>query len=163
MEIKWSSEQLSIYNWFTIGSGNALLRARAGSAKTTTLVEGLNRSNVSSMLYVVFNKRNQLEAEKKITNKNVTVKTLHSLGFSYVLKNWRGVKASSYTEFSRVKTLYPDAPKQIDFEKERSLMLRIAKWSRRVTGRLVFQSATPKLCTQRLPGVSISTAAPGML
>jgi len=115
----WSPQQKEIFNWFIIGKGNLIVRARAGAAKTSSIIEGLNRANASSALYAVFNKKNQLEAEKKITNKNVNVKTLHSVGFSFILKNWRGVRASGYTEFGRIKKLYPDAPEQVIFQGSR--------------------------------------------
>ncbi len=114
--MNWSSEQKSIFNYFTIGKGNAIVRARAGSGKTSTLIEGLNRANVSSALYITFNKKNQLDAEKKITNKNVTVKTAHSVGYCAILKNWKGVKASGWTEFGRIKGLEPEAPALVHFQ-----------------------------------------------
>lgn len=118
--IQWSTQQKEIFNFFILGRGNAVVTARAGAAKTTTIIEGLNRANASSMLYAVFNKKNQLEAEKKITNKDkVNVKTLHSIGFSFILKNWRGVRASGYAEFARIKDLYPDAPEQVVFQAAR--------------------------------------------
>ena len=113
---KWTPQQLAIFNWFIMGKGNILIRARAGCTKTTVCVEGLNRSNTPDSAYFVFAKKNQLEAEKKITNKKVTVKTFHGYGYGIVLKHWRGVKASSYAEFGRVKSLEPAAPKQIIFQ-----------------------------------------------
>jgi superfamily I DNA/RNA helicase len=115
-EIKWSSQQKAFFNHVIMGRGNGILRARAGTGKTATIVESLNRCNVSSALYIVFNKKNQIEAEKKILNKNVSVKTAHSVGFSFILKNWRGVRASGYTEYKRIKEIYPDAPEQVIFQ-----------------------------------------------
>lgn len=118
-QLNWSSEQLAIFNWFQIGRGNLLVEARAGSAKTTTIIEGLNRANVPSALYTVFNKRNQIEAEEKISNQKVIVKTLHGVGFGILANHWRGIKASGYTEFERIQTLYPDAEKQAIFQAAR--------------------------------------------
>ncbi len=114
--IKHSSEQLDIINWFQIGKGNSIVRARAGSGKTYTIVQGLNKANASSALYAVFNKRNQVEAVTKITNPKVSVKTLHSVGYGFVLNNWRGVRASGFAEYGRCKQLAPDAPPMVLFQ-----------------------------------------------
>lgn len=112
---EFSSEQKAVFNWFAIGKENLCVEARAGAAKTTSIMEGLNRANVPSALYAVFNKKNQIEAQGKITNPKVVVKTLHSVGFGIVLQHWRGVQANSFTEYERVQTLYPEAPKQVIF------------------------------------------------
>lgn len=114
--IEYSTEQKTIWNWFILGKNHAVIDAVAGSGKTFSLVEGLNRSSSPRQLYCVFGKRNQLEAEKKITNKKVQVSTYHSLGFRAILQNWRGVKANSYTEFGRVKEIEPTAPAQVHFQ-----------------------------------------------
>ena len=119
MEHKHSTEQKTIFNWFILGRNHAAIEAVAGSGKTYTLIHGLNISNSPKMLYCVFGKRNQVEAEKKITNKKVQVSTYHSLGYKMILANWRGVKANSYTEFGRVKQLAPDAPAQVHFQVSR--------------------------------------------
>lgn len=114
--INWTSQQKAFFNHATIGQGNVILRARAGTGKTTTIIEALNRCNATSALYVVFNKRIQEEAQKKITNKNVAVRTAHSVGFGFILANWRGVKANASCEFFRMKKLYSDAPSQVLFQ-----------------------------------------------
>ena len=117
--ITHSQQQLAILNWFQIGRGNAVVRARAGSGKTYTITQGLNKANASSALYAVFNKRNAEEACGKITNKNVTVKTLHAIGYGFILANWKGVRANAYCEFGRIKQLFPDAPAQVIFQTSR--------------------------------------------
>lgn len=113
---KWSDEQQAIFKWFENETGNAIVRALAGTAKTTTIIEGLNRAKEKSMAYFVFNKRNQVEAIEKIKNPNVTVKTLHSIGFSLLLEHWRGVRGDGYTEYNRIKKLAPDAPAFVMFQ-----------------------------------------------
>lgn len=111
----WSDEQIAIFSYFESGKGNAIVRARAGSGKSTTIIEGLNRAKEDSCLYAVFNKLLQTEAVGKITNQKVDIRTMHSLGFSFILKNWRGVRADGFTEYNRIKNLCPDAPKQFFF------------------------------------------------
>lgn len=110
---KWTGEQEAIFGWFESGNGNGMGNALPGCTKTSTSVEGINRAPACKTLYTVFNKKNQLEAEEKITNRNVAVKTLHSLGFSFISQSWRGVRGDYSTEWNRVESLYPDAPKQI--------------------------------------------------
>lgn len=117
--LDYSTEQKTIFNWFVMGRKPAIIEAVAGSGKTSTLIEGLNRASSPNMLYCVFGKRNQLDAEKRITNKKVQVSTYHSLGFRMILNVWRGVRANGYTEFGRVKSLAPDAPAQVHFQTAR--------------------------------------------
>ena len=122
----WNKQQLAIFAWFTGAARNCqnlIIRARAGTGKTTTIIEGLNQAKERNVLYAVFNKKNQLEASERISNQNVSVKTLHSVGFGIILKNWRGVRASGYTEFGRAKSLFPDSPKQIHFQVARLVSL----------------------------------------
>ena len=110
-----TTEQLGIKNHFIMGRGDFFVRAKAGSSKTFTSILGLNAANASQTAYLVFGKLNQLEAVPKITNDKVTVVTFHSIGFSFVRKNWRGVCANGYTEFGRIEKLFPDAPRRIIF------------------------------------------------
>lgn len=112
MKHNWTEEQEKIFTWFKRGTGNLVIEARAGAAKTTTLLQGLNYSNVDNSLYMVFNKTNQTHAEKNIHNPKVTAKTLHSIGFSILRYHWRGIVGNNYVEYERIAKLYPDAPKQ---------------------------------------------------
>lgn len=112
---KWTEQQEDIFNWFETGTGNAIVTARAGTGKSTTIIEGLNRAKTDSACYTVFNKRNQVLAEPLIKNKLIQVKTLHSLGYSFIAQNWRGVRGDAWTEYNRIKNLADDAPKQIIF------------------------------------------------
>lgn len=95
----WSPQQIEIYGWFesTRQPGdkdyNAVARARAGTGKTTTLVEGVNRipKSESRILMCAYNKRIAEELVIRVTNPNVTVKTLHAVGFAAVRRYWEGV------------------------------------------------------------------------
>ena len=89
--MNWSDEQIAIFNWYASGTGNVVVEALAGTGKTTTIKEAFTyvHPDVTSILYAVFNKRNQKEAEAKITDPRVDVKTLHSLGYSFMLQRGR--------------------------------------------------------------------------
>lgn len=76
--------------------------ARAGTGKTTTIVVALALAPERRKLYAVFNKKNQREAEAKISDPNVDVLTLHALGFRFILSVWAGVKPDDAVEDDRV-------------------------------------------------------------
>lgn len=80
----WSDQQIAIFNWFETGSNHLVVRARAGTGKTTTITEGVNRAPEQNIVLCAFNKRIAEELTLKVTNPNATVKTLHSLGFACV-------------------------------------------------------------------------------
>lgn len=114
--MNWTKEQQDLINEFATGNGHFVTEAKAGSGKSTTINEGLNHAPEKSILYAVFNKKLQVEFSGKVKNPNVSVKTLHSHGFSFILKNWRGVRASGYVENNRIKQIFPDAPAQFIFQ-----------------------------------------------
>lgn len=88
-----TDQQQAIVSWFKQGqgSGNLIVRARAGCTKTTTTNEGLNVAPDKAILYGAFNKRIVAEAEEKIDNPNVTITTFHTLGFRLTKQFWVGV------------------------------------------------------------------------
>lgn len=116
----FSNEQEAIFYFALNGQGNGCINALAGSGKTGTTVECINRVSAKwptyAVGYMVFNKKNQLEAQDKIKQKNVTVKTFNSFGFSFVLANFRRCSANTFTEYGRIQSLVPrETPKQIIF------------------------------------------------
>lgn len=100
--VYWSAEQEAIFDYFQHGEGNAVIRARAGTGKTTTSKEGFSLAPENRMLYAVFNKKNQREAQEKIRDYRLEIKTLHALGFGYIIRNWAGVKPDDTVEFDRL-------------------------------------------------------------
>lgn len=102
LSIPWSDEQKAIFAHFEKGEGNLVVRARAGTGKTTTIKAAFSVAPEAKMLYAVFNKKNQKEAAEKITDSRVEVKTLHSLGFAYILRVWKGVKPDDNVEWDRI-------------------------------------------------------------
>jgi DNA helicase II / ATP-dependent DNA helicase PcrA len=77
-----SKFQKKIYQWISTGSGNAIIRAVAGSGKTTTIVEAskLLPSHKKSV-FVAFNTAIVNELKGRLPN-TIECKTLHSLGFN---------------------------------------------------------------------------------
>lgn len=111
--VKWSVEQQAIFDWFKSGDGSLLVRARAGTGKTTTIKAAFSFAPEDRMLYAVFNKKNQREAEGKITDPRVDVKTLHAVGFACIQGVWRGVKPDDDVERERVESIQKDMPEEV--------------------------------------------------
>lgn len=101
--MNWSSEQSAIFSFFASGAGNMVVQARAGTGKTTTIKEAFSHAPEARILYAVFNKKNQKEAEAKIQDPRVEVKTLHSLGFAFIKRVWRNAKPDDEVEFDRAE------------------------------------------------------------
>ena len=84
----WSPLQLAIFQEVRDGTGHLVIQARAGSAKTTTLIEAFEYIPPNKMaLFVAFSK----DVVKKLETAappNVVVSTLHSFGYQ-ALQQWR--------------------------------------------------------------------------
>jgi hypothetical protein len=89
-----SAEQLLIVEWFATGQfgRNLVVRARAGTGKTFTIVYAISRAPEKLKAYFVFGTENKLEAEAKIADPNVDVMTLHSRGLRCINSVWSGSK-----------------------------------------------------------------------
>lgn len=103
-----SVEQEAIFHWFRTGmvfnedfpgighkSKHLVVRARAGSGKTTTILKAISFAPESNILLCAFNKDIATVLQTKLDNPNAQAKTLHALGFAAVMKNWRGVKVDN--------------------------------------------------------------------
>lgn len=104
-------EQLAIFNWFRdVGQSKQntrflVVNALPGTGKTTTIIEGFKHipASVKRIAYFVFNKKNQIEAEQKITDSRVIVKTLHSYGYSVIARAWGRIKVDNYADWQRAE------------------------------------------------------------
>ena len=92
---RWSDQQRAIFEWFRAGEGNMVVRARAGTGKTTTIVEGITHAPERSILLCAFNKRIATELEEKLRNPHASAKTLHGLGFAAVRRYWSDVRVNA--------------------------------------------------------------------
>lgn len=80
MSFNWSSYQKAVFDWIENGEGNAIVDAKAGAGKTTTLVEAADRIEGSG-LFVAFNKHIQRELDEKLEDTEFICKTIHSCGY----------------------------------------------------------------------------------
>lgn len=90
----WSAQQESIFGWFTEPylSPNLIVRARAGTGKTTTIVEAVNHAPEEKILLCAFNKKIADELVSRGTR--ATAKTLHAVGLACVKLYWPDVKVN---------------------------------------------------------------------
>lgn len=112
--------QAAIYNFATNGQGNAVVNAVAGSGKSTTLVEMLNiLPKDRKILFVAFNKEiveelivktfsskdevNEIGrsnaiaiATTRMKASNITIQTLHSLGFGVLRYANKSIKLDNF-------------------------------------------------------------------
>lgn len=97
-----SKYQQDIFDSIRNGVGNLVIKASAGSGKTTTIVQAMNiiPSN-RSVLFAAFNVDIVEELKKRTAfNENVKVKTLHSLGFDLIKRHGkRNGKNVDFDEF----------------------------------------------------------------
>lgn len=126
---KWSDEQLAIFEWFRSGSGSLVVRARAGTGKTTTIKAAFSQAAEETMLYAVFNKKNQIEAQAAICDARVDIKTLHSVGFSFIKSVWSNVKPDDSVEKDRIRQVIGDsAPDEVA-----GILAKFVAWAKNTT------------------------------
>jgi DNA helicase-2/ATP-dependent DNA helicase PcrA len=95
MDFEPSVYQKKIFDFITNGVGNAVINAKAGSGKTTTLVEAMKLiPSKDKVLFVAFNKAIEEELANRLKGySNVDVRTYHGLGFA-ILRHALGKKVS---------------------------------------------------------------------
>lgn len=99
---QWSDEQRAIFQWFRLGKGNLVVSARAGTGKTTTIKVAFAFAPEGRMVYLVFNKKNQREAEREISDARVQVMTLHKAGLRVIRTVWSKATPDDRVEDARI-------------------------------------------------------------
>lgn len=87
-DIKWSDEQAKFVAWFKSGKCNYVVRARAGTGKTFTIIGGISEAPEDKIIYLVFGAKNRDEAVEKVTDPRVQVLSLHQAGYRCIRKFW---------------------------------------------------------------------------
>jgi superfamily I DNA/RNA helicase len=120
----WSAQQEEIFRWFEEPRGNLVVNALAGTGKTTTIIEGVNRAHprLRSIVCCAFNVDIAKVLKAKLTNPRAKAMTLHALGFGAVRNYWsnvavegddqRGQRAEGLTERACGATV-PDVVKRL--------------------------------------------------
>ena len=86
MSFEPSNYQKSILNYIDSSNGNLLVDAKAGSGKTSTLCLIADKiiAQDKKCLFLAFNKSIVEELQSRIISDNVQIKTLHSLGLTFL-------------------------------------------------------------------------------
>lgn len=91
-----TEEQLSIYQEAEFGDGNMVIRARAGSGKTYTLVNIAKRLPQSkSKTFIAFNKHIQQELKTKLPHDTFCY-TSHGLGYSAIKRKYKDCEIDEF-------------------------------------------------------------------
>lgn len=104
----WSPQQEDIFTWFKTGCiipvdnyvpvQHLVVRARAGTGKTTTIIDGVQQAPETAILVAAFNKKIAQELTRRISGPEgkVEAMTLHSLGNRFIGREWRGMRVKDY-------------------------------------------------------------------
>lgn len=98
--MKWSTYQSDIFNFVENALGNAIIEAVAGSGKTTTIVEAINRvPSHQSAIFLAFNK----SIAEELKSRGVNAKTFHSLCCSAAMRavNANGISGDKLNRLMR--------------------------------------------------------------
>src|SRR5215831_8961994 len=94
----WSPQQEAIFKEGAEGSDNVEVVAYAGTGKTTTAIEMVNRMPEQRIMLCAFNKRIEQELSMRLRNPRAQAKTLHGIGFGCVRQFKNGVKVLNGSE-----------------------------------------------------------------
>ena len=117
----WSEEQERVFEWCvglskkfdSGGTPHLIVRARAGSGKTTTILEGINRAPEDSIQLCAFSRAIADTLIGRVTNPNAQAGTVHGIGMRAIGRRWRGVPVAqglsraSYLTSLQVKPSVP--------------------------------------------------------
>lgn len=99
MSRTWSAQQEAIFAHIeNPNAGNLVVRARAGTGKTTTIIEAVRRAPEQRVLMCAFNKRIAEELTGRINRNGAEAKTLHAIGNGFVWRNWPGMRIAGRSE-----------------------------------------------------------------
>ena len=111
---EWSLQQKAIFEAFRSAQGHVLVRARAGTGKTTTILEALQYAPEHKILLAAFNKQIADELQTRVSDARVTAKTLHALGMGYIRAQVDSVRVDANNRaWDLVKECAGDAPQAI--------------------------------------------------
>lgn len=108
MPIVYSGYQNDVFDHIKDGKHNLVLKAFAGSAKTTTIVKGLEFVPTNQeTFFCAFNKRIAEEIATRVPW-TVNVSTLHSYGFRAVIQSLGKQKVDSHRTSSILSSIFPN-------------------------------------------------------
>jgi DNA helicase-2/ATP-dependent DNA helicase PcrA len=128
-EREWSSYQLAIFRNIAEGKGHTLVQARAGSGKTTVLVEGFKHVPAGcTVLMCAFNKSIATELKERAP-KGVEVSTLHSYGLRAITKAFGRLQINDRKVDNLVRRIRGEGPGTFDARRAICKIVGLAKGS----------------------------------
>lgn len=110
----WSSYQKAIFKDIATGTGHTIVIARAGSAKTSSLVEGSRYiPKGKKSLFCAFNKSIQEELKAKLGS-YIECLTLHSLGYRAIRLKFGNVELDNHKAWNIVKEFFSNEKDSYD-------------------------------------------------
>lgn len=110
-EKKWSEYQKQIFLDFAKSNSHTVIQARAGAAKTTSIIEGLKfiPKNKKTLL-VAFNKSIADELKERAPKyQNLVIRTMHSLGFAAIKNKYGKSVVLDFAKTNKtLKEILPD-------------------------------------------------------
>jgi len=101
----WSDYQKAIFEEVKTGTSNVVIQARAGSGKTTTILEAIKYvPKFKRIVFCAFGKETQKELERRVPPR-ADARTLHSLGREIVMKAWGAVRVERTRAEGIIRTL----------------------------------------------------------
>lgn len=115
MDYTPSEYQQKIYDFVLHGAGNAFISAKAGSGKTTTMVQAMKLvPEKNKCIFLAFNNKIVDELKTRVSDhKNCDVNTVHALGLSIITARFGNV---SVDEFKYDSYLRQNIAQLSDFE-----------------------------------------------
>ena len=126
--MEFSSYQKAIFDFVKNQTGNAVVNAKAGASKTTTLTESLKYvKSGGKVCLLAFNKAIAEELKTRVPS-NVHVQTFHALGWSVVNRNMRGAKLDNDKVVNHINVFFNKIdPRFKDFSEKIKCSNRIRK------------------------------------
>lgn len=118
----WNEGQRSVFADVESGEGHTNVAARAGTGKTTTIVEAFRYIPTGTeALMVAFNKSiaNELEARMKGSSADVNVSTLHSYGNGAIFKSFGRMELDKNRVDGIIDELFGE--KAVSFDRRRAI------------------------------------------
>ena len=123
----WSKYQQAVFENVATGTGNTVVKAVAGSGKTTTIVEALSHiPHGMRTLFVAFNK-SIAEELKKRAPRGVEVSTLHSYGLKCITRSLGRLRIDANRVDYFTKAMYGDDHKTWELRRDLAKTVSLAK------------------------------------
>lgn len=123
----WSIYQMAVFRDVAEGEGHTVVRARAGSGKTTTIVEAFKYVPAGlSVLMVAFNKSIAAELQARAPA-GVTVSTLHSYGFAAVRSAFGSVRLDNRKADALIRVRCGEARETLEYRNTLARAVSLAK------------------------------------